>query len=192
MWREKSYRLQSSSPLLMQNPQTADPRNHFAKKLKEVTGKRKKTDSDQEQIDHISFLGSLCMNEDGPCIPPTWIEATLEAAARKERSGPKARAGIYCDGSFDLEYDGPRDPESLYENDNFRDSRSVVVQRARVMRVRPTFRNWSALVTVNFDDELVNESELDRWFIIAGQQCGIGTYRPRYGRFESSPVPAAA
>jgi len=43
----------------MHNGQLADPMNRFTKAIKEITGKRKKSDSDHMEISHLEFLGSL-------------------------------------------------------------------------------------------------------------------------------------
>ena len=65
---------------------------------------------------------------------------------------------------------------------------SVVVQRSRVLRVRPKFDDWSATFSVEYDEELVDRSKLERWIDIGGRRIGLGDWRPeksgRYGRFE--------
>ena len=41
--------------LIMHNGQTADPLNPFSKAMKEISGKRKKTDTDYEAMANIEF-----------------------------------------------------------------------------------------------------------------------------------------
>jgi hypothetical protein len=51
------------------------------------------------------------------------------------------------------------------------------------MRMRPIFREWSTVLKVNVEDTLVNPARVDEWLIAAGNQVGIGDWRPQYGRF---------
>jgi len=63
------------------------------------------------------------------------------------------------------------------------DTRSVVIQRARVIRWRPKFNEWEAqFVATIIDDENITTKTLKEIFDKAGQ-LGIGDYRPRFGRF---------
>lgn len=67
------------------------------------------------------------------------------------------------------------------------DARPVVVQRARIVRVRPTFKaGWELefIITV-IDDELPSGIVQDA-LTLAGKAVGIGDYRPRFGRFSVS------
>ncbi|MCI0556503.1 MAG: hypothetical protein L0287_36640 [Anaerolineae bacterium] len=174
--------------MLMKNGQTADPLNKFAKASKEVSGKRKKTDADYLELQRIDFLGALYMNQNGPCIPGRVLEAAIIAGAKKSKNGPAAKAGIYCDGNFDLDYEGPREPDQLFQDDNFRDVQPVKVGQAKVMRCRPKFNEWGFTAKINYDDSLCNEKQVIGWAQDAGIQCGIGDYRPRHGRFEVTKI----
>lgn len=64
------------------------------------------------------------------------------------------------------------------------DMRPVVVQRARVVRIRPCFKpGWSLDFTITvIDDELPSEIVQDA-LTLAGKAVGIGDFRPRFGRF---------
>ena len=159
--------------------------NVFSKALKAITGKRAKTDADYEEMARIEFLGGLYMGKDGPVIPPQNIRGMLIRAARKRKEGKLAEAGIFILDNSPLEYDGPRDADGLWEEESFRDRQIVVVGRNRVARTRPIFNEWEAKVKVTYDDDVLNESQLDEWFQIAGSIIGHGDYRPQYGRFEA-------
>jgi hypothetical protein len=186
MLQEKEYHLKSVCPMLVHNGQLADPMNGFAKALKVITGKRSKTDADYEEMARIEFLGGLYMGEpeDGPVIPPANIRGMLIRAARKRKEGKLAEAGIFILDNSPLIYEGPRDADSLWEDESFRDRQIVVVGRNRVARTRPIFNEWAANVKVTYDDDVLNEAQLDEWFQIAGSIIGQGDYRPQYGRFE--------
>lgn len=67
------------------------------------------------------------------------------------------------------------------------DCRPVVVQRARVVRIRPTFKpGWTLDFEINvIDDELPSEIVQDA-LTLAGKAVGLGDFRPRFGRFSVS------
>lgn len=64
------------------------------------------------------------------------------------------------------------------------DVRPVVVQRARVVRVRPTFREgWRLMFVIEVIDDEVHPDTLQEILAHAGKAVGIGDFRPRFGRF---------
>lgn len=188
MWKKATYQLTGQAPLISHNGQLADPTNKWSKAIKQISSKRNKTDADYEELARLEFFGSLYLDPNGPVIPASNIEACLINAAKKRTEGNKAKAGMYIAAHASLLYNGPRTAENLWADDVFRFSAGVVVQRARVMRMRPKFDQWQATVEVNYDDEQVDLSALDTWVEIAGSQIGLGDWRPRYGRFESRRI----
>jgi hypothetical protein len=187
-WKEITYQLTASSPLLMHNGQLANPLNKFARAMKQISSKRAKTDADHEELAHLEFLGGLYINGNGPCLPASNIQAMIINAARKRKEGKLAEAGIVVDAHTDLEYDGPREPEELWQVEQFRDMAMVRVQRSRIVRTRPIFNEWSATITVSYEDSICNDRQLDDWMQIAGTQVGFGDRRPQYGRFDVERV----
>jgi hypothetical protein len=182
-WREFQYRLISDCPLLMHNGQTSDPLNKFSKAMKAISGKRKKTEADHEEMARIEFLSGLYMGKAGPVLPATMIDACIVNASKKSREGPLAKAGFFTKAAAPLEYDGPRMAEELWADERFRHTARVRIQTSSVMRTRPIFSDWSAIVTVALEVDLVNVSQLDAWFNVAGTQIGLGDWRPQHGRF---------
>ena len=176
-------KLKGLSPLIMHNGQLADPLSVHAKQSKQISSKRKKTDADHEQMAKIEFLGSLYMTDKGPALPAENIEACLIDGAKKVRRGPDAKAGLYCLQHAPLVYKGPKDPEKLWEDKKFRNRVGARVQRARIMRTRPIFNIWSVVVHLEFEDEILNQSDVVEFAQKAGSVVGIGDWRPKYGRF---------
>lgn len=168
----------------MHNGQTADPLNKFSKAMKLISGKRNKTEADYEEMAKIELLASLYMGQDGPVLPASNIEAMLIAAAKKFKEGNQAKAGMYVKDNPVLIYDGPKDPEALFKDEEFRDTRAVAIQRNRVMRTRAIFHEWEADVTVVYEDTVINESRVSEWVKTAGNIIGLCEMRPRYGRYE--------
>jgi len=187
-WQVLKYRLISEAPLILHNGQTADPTNKFAKAMKQVSGKRSKTDADYEELAHIEFNAALYMDKDGPIIPNTVIDSMVVNAAKKSKEGMIAKSGVFCLTSARLDYDGPRTAAELWEDERFRFSAIVRVGMARVARMRPIFKDWSAIITLNVEDTAVNPSRIDDWLRVAGTQVGLCDWRPQFGRFTSERV----
>lgn len=151
--------------------------------MKQISGKRKKTDADYEEMARIEFLAALYMSKSGPVIPAPNVDAMVINAAKKLREGPLAKSGFFCSADASLEYDGPKAADDLWEDERFRHVAIVRVQTARVARTRPVFDEWAATIAVSYEDSVVNIGQVDQWMHIAGTQIGLGDWRPRNGRF---------
>lgn len=184
-WKTVTYQLTSACPMIMHNGQTADPLNKFAKALKQVSSKRTKTDADYEEMARIEFTAGLYMGKDGPIIPATNMDSTLINAAKKSKEGVLAKSGVFCVEHAVLQYDGPRSVDELWADDNFRYSALVRVGMARIARMRPIFREWTAVIKLNVEESVVNPARIDDWLIAAGSVVGLGDWRPQHGRFEA-------
>jgi hypothetical protein len=155
----------------------------MAKDIKKISSKRKKVDADHEMLGRLEFLGSLYLNDTGPIIPAENIEAAIVEGAKKVRRGPDAKAGLFVLEHAQLEYNGPRNPDELWEDKSFRCRAGVKVQKSRVIRTRPIFRQWSVGVQIQYEDTVLNGSDVHEFLQKAGQLVGLGDWRPRYGRF---------
>lgn len=171
------------APLILHNGQLSDPLSKWAKESKRVSSKRSKTDADHEMMAKIEFLGSLYMSNGRPVIPAENIEAALTDGAKKMRRGPDAKAGLFVLQHAPIEYDGPHEPEELWKDERFRSRVSAKIQKSRIMRTRPIFNEWKIVVHIEYEDELLNESDVRDFANKAGSICGVGDWRPRYGRF---------
>ena len=187
-YQRLKFRLTGVSPLVCHNGRLANPLDPMAKALKAVSGKRGKTDADFEEMARIEFLGSLYVGEDGPCIPGEMLEAMLTAAAKKNKRGPQAKAGLLSDGMHRLNYEGPRTPDLLWADEGFRLVAGVRVGQARIMRTRPIFRDWSSEIFVDFLPGQLNRGEVAEMVRIAGEVVGLGDWRPRFGRFTAETL----
>lgn len=184
-WQVSVYRLTGDAPLVMHSSALVNPRGKLTKALKDVSGKRKKTDADHERMAEIEFFASLYMDDNGPCLPGENIEAAIYEAARKTKEGKIAKSALFVPDRASLQYDGPRDEAGLLADDSHVLCVPVKVGQARVMRTRPIFSKWSADVEVRWESDIVNQSQVDGWVQTAGLQVGIGDWRPRYGRFQA-------
>lgn len=183
-WKILQFRLTGDAPLIVHNGQLADPLNRYSKMLKAISGRRKKTDSDLEEMAKIEFLGGLYMGKDGPILPADVIDACVIDGAKKTREGVLAKSGFFTVGNVPIEYDGPRDALELWNAGNNRFSRPVVIGRVRVIRTRPIFPEWALNVTAQYEESVVNAARVVEWFNTAGALCGLCEWRPKYGRFQ--------
>lgn len=180
------FKLVGTSPLLMNSDRFSNPLDPMTKAHKELTGKRKKTDEDHELIALSEWRGAMYYDSKlGPFIPGIMVEACLREGAKLQKLGKNVQRGVFVqDDKIKLEYDGPRDVEKLSKDPNFIDSRSVKVQQARLQRCRPKFNNWSLEFTLLFNPEVLDRRAVVKAMEDAGAMCGIGDFRPRFGRFE--------
>jgi len=171
------------APLLLHNGQLANPANQFARRMKSISDKRKKTEQDLMELARLEWLGSLYLRDRQPCIPGEMIEATITKAAGERRKGTTVSAGLYCPGAFLIKYDGPRDVEQLWTLEEFREVRIVRIGKNRVVRTRPRFDNWSVEVTVMHRPDMLSANDVRELIELAGDLKGLGDWRPKYGRF---------
>lgn len=166
------------------NGQTADPVNRYAKAMKEISGKRKKTDADYEALARIEFEAGLYLNKDRQVIiPGRLFEALIAEGAKKSKEGKIALSSTFVDSDSLISYDGgPLTVEQLLESEEHRLAVPVRVNQARVVRTRPIFTNVRAEFIVSLQTEVGNASQLQRWVTDGMNLVGLGDWRPRHGR----------
>jgi len=185
MIKKLRFRIVGTRPLIMHNGRLADPMDEFARAIAKISSKRNKTDADYEKMAELEWKGSLYLYQGKPCIPGYVIEGVLigkNGAARRDKMKKEGAAGIIVEDDFPLEYDGPKDPDKLWELPEFRFVSLVRVGTNRIVRTRPIFPTWAATVEVGYDPEVVDEDRVIHWMNKAGD-IGIGDFRPKYGRF---------
>lgn len=182
------------SALLMHNERLADPLDSFTRALGEITSKRKKSLADHEEIGHVEFLGGLYTEPQieyplngtkaKPCVPAWNVIRCLQDGAKRQKRGADVLRGIVPLSEYaPLSYDGPTDPEKLWQEGGFALRKSVGVQRNRTMRTRPFFTDWQAELDVEVDATVFDLNILRKAWADAGVYSGLGDMRPVYGRF---------
>lgn len=179
------FRFKGTCPLMMHSERGANPLNRMVQEHKALTSKRKKTDDDLIAIAWSEYNLAIYHDEEiGPFIPAANIDRCIQAGAQANRLGKKFAASARCtQDKIKLLYSGPSDVKGLYDA-GFVDVRSVGVQRARVMRVRPIFSAWSVEFDFAYDESEIDESNVIMAAETAGRLVGLCDYRPRFGRFE--------
>jgi len=164
-----------------------DPLNSIVQKMKVLTAKRKKTEADFEEISRLEWYGGLYVSDGKIIIPGEAWEGSIRGAARTKKRGKDVERAVIVDDSF-LIYSGPKKIDDLWNDENFRLIKAVVVQRNAVMRTRPFFKEWGTMVTVRFGSDVLNEADVLDFIMIAGSQIGILDWRPKFGRFTAEKI----
>jgi hypothetical protein len=181
--------MQGASPLLCHNGQTADPRNSYAKAMKAISSKRKKTDADYDEMARLEWLAGLYRSGGDLVIPDYVLESAFVNGAKKSKRGPQAKCGLFFTDHASLEFDGKPDAiteeslAALFEGGDYVHTIGVKVGMSKVMRTRPIFRRWKLSALVHFDPDVLNLRDLVEIAHDTGRLVGIGDWRPKFGRF---------
>ena len=181
------------SPLLMHSDRASDPLSREAQWISEIAGKRRRTEAEAVELARREFHCSLYLDPAGrPTVPIDNVHSCLYAAARRRKEGPLF-SGSFTVSSVRFEYEGPDDPDALWERqETFVDRRSVKVGTSKVIRTRAVFPEWSLRVAAEHDPEVADLFHIRQWAEIAGGRIGLGDYRPQrgglFGRFEARVV----
>lgn len=187
-----TFTIESTRPLLMQAETLANPLNPITRAHKAVAGKRKKTEEDYEWLLRDEWEASMYHADDiGPYLPAINLEACIAEAAKATKQGKLVKQSVtVMTERASLRYDGPRNKDAMYGDGgtSFVDVRGVNVGGKKVMRARPQFLNWSCEFDVSYMDDMIDAQDLRRIVEHAGRVIGVGTYRPRFGRFDVASV----
>lgn len=182
--------LTGTAPLLMHNIRLANPLDPYARQMKEISGKRKKTDEDHARLADLEYRGGLYLDADGaPALPGANIEKSLIEGGRITKQGKQVERGLLVtDMECPILYDGPHTEDGLVADANFRSVLAVKVGTSRIMRTRPMFRHWAISADAELDAGLLNLETFQSICDDAGQMAGLGDYRPRHGRYTAKVV----
>lgn len=186
------FKMQGTCPLMLNNPQTVNPMNEYSKALKELTGKRSKTDEDLNEIFHLKFLASCYYNNRGQyIIPANMLAKSFEAGAKENKLGAKFQRSVFVFEDSVLQFpENGCTPEELWENhsEKYVDIRPVGIMKSKVVTARMIVPEWSLECELHFDEDQINEGDV--WLALknAGARYGIGTYRACYGRYSVTEI----
>ena len=179
-------------PFLMHAAGAVNPLSTQAKAAKAVSSIRKKTEADHAKMAEMDWLNSFYKdNLDRPVVPADSFLGSLISGAKKLRLKGDALSSIdVVDDALLTGHGHPAGSNAtildFWSNGvgPFVDVRGVRVQNARIMRYRPRFNHWKATFQI-----FLSGLDSDRFLQIArtaGESCGIGDYRPRFGLYEIS------
>jgi hypothetical protein len=164
--------------------------------MKAVSGKRKKTDADFEELARLEWLAGLYRIDGDLVIPDYVIESTMIGGAKKSKRGPQAKCGLFFTEHASLQFDGKPDTitddtlAELFATGNYTHTIGVKVNMSKVMRTRPIFRSWSVNAVAQYDPDVLNMRDVEEMAMDAGKLVGMGDWRPKHGRFDAEVVAA--
>jgi len=180
-------RIEGTAPLVLHSDRLCNPLDPLTKTLKQYTGKRKKTDEDLAEIARIEWMAGLYHDDTvGIHVPGQNLDATIRGAAKLQKRGQDVKRGLMTlEEKVPLEYEGSKKPAVLFGDGNteFVDMRSVVIQRARLMRCRPIFHKWALEFSVGYNIDIFNRDDVVDLITTGGQLIGLCDMRPRYGKY---------
>lgn len=178
-------------PMLMHNGLMADPTNDLTRKIKAITskGSKKLTDTDHENRNKLEWQAGLYWSAElnAIAIPSDNIEATILGGARKNKLGKDFQAALFCnEAEVEVKHKkSGKSMDQLYDDKSYQLRKGVKVQQARIIRIRPMVpTGWKMTFNIEFDDEIVNRSQVIKAMEEAGALVGLGDWRPKFGRFE--------
>lgn len=181
-----NIKITGTRPFLSHNDTLSDPLNPLTKYHKSLSSKRKKTDEDYALLAESQLVTSCYYDEQlGFVMNGEMIEACIKSGAKLNKLGKVIdRAIMLTDVVFPMTIKNcPANPQELAKNPDFIYAKSVKIGTARVMSYRPIFRDWSVEFGLMFDEEQITKEELLMVLENAGNLCGVGGWRPRFGRF---------
>lgn len=121
------------------------------------------------------------------CIPGTQIRGTIIAAAKfrqDPRSPRKSAQDLFKAAIVPMTLLAPVGPSPKKAWD-YEDKQRVVVQRNAITRTRPALKSgWTATFQIMCNlPEYIDPDLLQDVLVQAGKLCGLGDFRPTYGRF---------
>lgn len=179
----------NGSPILCHNERLADPLDPAARAVAEISGKRGKTEADHLELARREFEGGLYLGDNGPVIPAMNMLRCVQEGAKRIKKGKDVLRGIVpLEDAADLDYDGPRDVDSLWK-EGFWLRKGVGVGTSRVIRTRPCFKDWRVILPIEVDAEIWDIHKLQEVCTLAGKFAGLGDMRPIQGRCKITATP---
>ena len=176
------------NPLLLNNPQTVDRFNKYARKMAAINAKKtRRTDDDYLELRNIEMRSKLYW-DDGVYVPSTWVTAAVAGAAFATVKISKAyiRSGLFAaEDKLPLSYEGKQKvhgPEDIVMQECFRHTMTLKQGQVRVVKAFPIFHKWSFTCPLEFDDTVIDRDSLSKVLDRVSKYGGFGDFRPTFGR----------
>jgi len=198
------------SPLLLSNNLCSDPLSQASKDKKHFTSKRTKADSDHMSLRLIDWVHSGYWSKPGKVeiddvenavifdgysnltLPSQNFARCLRNGATAFKLGKEINRALIVENEPLIEYSGPKSAAEMVKDSRFILTSPVVRMKTTNWITRLILPEWSVGYQVTVDDERISADALTRICQTAGRFEGIGTWRPRYGRFSSELTELAA
>jgi hypothetical protein len=202
--RRFSIEVEGILPLLLSNNLCSDPLSRAAKNKKYFTSKKTKSDADHQNLRLIDWVYSgywakpgdveIDRNEneisfsgfENLTLPSQNFARCLRNGATAFKLGKDINRALIVENESTIKYDGPKTAVEMLNHKKFFLTSPVVRMKVTNWVTRLVLPEWSLTYQVTVDDERVSADALERIIKAAGRFEGLGTWRPRYGRFRAS------
>jgi hypothetical protein len=191
-FRKATWHIKGVTPYMMGSDRGQDPFDTQAQALRQLTAEPSSKWSIDKAMTVARVEWELRMYWDpdiGPYVPGSNPKEALAESGRHGKRETIRKQLMVLELKLPLQYDGPRDLETLWD-EGYRDMRGVVNasrqgQGSRVRRCRPLFEAWELTVPVAY-----NPAELDTNTLVAAAELaqirGLGDGRRiEFGQFTS-------
>ena len=198
--------LESRAPLILSNNRCSDPLSEEAKIKSHFTSKRKKVDLDHLALRKIDWLFSGYWEIQGNynvddtridfehigfenlILPGVNLERSLRNGATAFKLGTEVKRSVVVTSDARLVYNGPTEANELFADKRFVDVSPVVRMKATNWVTRIKLPQWKATFQIQIDDARIPKEDFIRILNAAGSFEGIGTWRPRNGRYVATGI----
>jgi len=177
-------------PLLINNPQMADPLNEYKKAHAALTKKGvRRTEEDYAEIGRIEIKAKLYFDDThGVYIPERWVTAALCQVSFTTIKVAKAkiRSSVFlAQDKVPLNYrnkDRVKTVADIVGNPEFQHKMLLPQNGVRVPKHCPIFHDWSFAFDLDYDDTVVDFDDVKVLLHQAANYGGFGDFRPTFGR----------
>lgn len=176
------------SPLILHSCQGVNPLHPITREIKKLSDRPRGYKMTEEELIQLSNLEweSGCYWQDGigVYVPAENIEATIRNGAKANKKGKDIERYVsVTDLMIPLDYGENLSKEELINDSRYRDTRPMVVSRARVFRTRPRFNRWEITFNLTYNEEKIDIETIKDAMEYAGNFVGLCDSRPKYGKF---------
>lgn len=181
------------SPLLMNNPQTVDRFNRFAKRMAAINAKKtRRTDDDYLELRDLEMESKSYFDDEvGVYVPSSWVSEAIAAAAFRVAKISRAdiRGAMFTTADkIPLTFrdqDKVKTIDDIVKNPAFRIVLNLPQGQTRLAKAFPIFHKWSFDTTLEFDDKIIDPDSLSRIVDHTARYGGFGDFRPKFGRAQA-------
>lgn len=185
-----NFKVTGIDSILLNNPQTVDPFNRYAKAKAIITKKgARKTEEDMIELRRLEVESKVYFDETvGIYIPATWITAAIGGVSFNQLKIAKKviRGCVFPDQSkVKLHFDGEENVKAKADisgNEKFNIVQLVKQGQVKVPKATPIFHDWSFETSLSFEPEILDKDTLVHLLSYASNYGGWGDFRPTFGR----------
>lgn len=174
--------IEGETPMIIHNGRTSNPLDEYAKRLKALTSKRKKTDEDYEKILDLQWHASLYWNDTiGLYMPVENLLAALHKACKKHKLGNHVSGFVFGEKlGFPILVEGHESLEKLESIQEYRFVKAVSIQRAKTLSCRAMFKEWALNFNFEVDQSLLTEEDVSMILETMSKRIGLGVWTPSH------------